>query len=255
MTLFRPCIDLHEGKVKQIVGGSLGSEHLETNFVSPLGADHFAARYRDDGLEGGHIILLGQGNEAQAEAALAAYPGGLQLGGGVRPENAARWLDLGAAQVIATSYLFEGPELSMERVRALACLVGRERLVLDLSCRRVGGGYRVATNGWRDVTSTEITGDLLRSLAEHASEFLVHAADVEGKCEGIDEELVALLAEKSPIPVTYAGGARELADLDRVEAISGGRVDLTIGSALDIFGGQAIRYTDCVAFNDSRKKT
>src|SRR5690606_4918182 len=255
MTLFRPCIDLHDGKVKQIVGGSLGTERLETNFVSPHGAAHFAARYREDALEGGHVILLGPGNEAEAESALAAFPGGLQLGGGVRIDNATRWLEAGASHVIATSALFEGAELSMARVKALSAHVGRDRLVIDLSCRRVGTGYRVATNRWRTITATEIARDLLHELAEHACEFLVHAADVEGKCEGIDEELVSLLGDLSPIPVTYAGGARALADLERVEALSSGRVDLTIGSALDIFGGEAIRYADCVAFNASRKKT
>jgi phosphoribosylformimino-5-aminoimidazole carboxamide ribotide isomerase len=254
MTLFRPCIDLHEGQVKQIVGGSLGTEHLETNFVSSLGAEHFATRYREDGLEGGHVILLGSGNERAAEAALSAYPGGLQLGGGVNVGNATHWLESGAAKVIATSALFDDDELSMPRVRALSSEVGRERLVIDLSCRRVGADYRVTTNRWRTITSAAISHSLLCALAEHASEFLVHAADVEGKCEGIDEDLVALLANASPIPVTYAGGARSLSDLHRVEELSRGRVDLTIGSALDLFGGSGVRYDDCVAFNASRKK-
>ena len=255
MTLFRPCIDLHEGKVKQIVGGTLDTERLETNFVAAHGAAYFAARYRDDGLEGGHVILLGPGNEAEAEAALAAFPAGLQLGGGVTSATAARWLDAGASHVIATSALFDGPSLSMDRVRALSRAVGRERLVIDLSCRRVGSGYRVATNRWRTTTTSEISRELLEALADHAAEFLVHGADVEGKCKGIDEELVALLAASSPIPVTYAGGARALSDLERVDQLSAGRVDLTIGSALDLFGGTSIRYADCVAFNASRKKT
>jgi phosphoribosylformimino-5-aminoimidazole carboxamide ribotide isomerase len=253
MTLFRPCIDLHEGQVKQIVGGSLGTDHLETNFVSPLGAEHFASRYREDGLEGGHVILLGPGNERAAEAALSAYPGGLQLGGGVNLDNARLWLERGAAQVIATSALFEDDELSMARVRELSGVVGRERLVIDLSCRRLGSEYRVTMNRWRTITSAVISRALLDSLAEHACEFLVHAADVEGKCEGIDEELVTLLADVSAIPVTYAGGARSLSDLHRVEELSGGRVDLTIGSALDVFGGSGVRYEDCVAFNAARK--
>lgn len=255
MTLFRPCIDLHEGKVKQIVGGSLETEHLQTNFVATHGAAHYAAMYRDDGLEGGHVIMLGPGNEAEAEAALAAYPGGLQIGGGINLETAPRWLEQGAAQVIATSYLFEGSELSMDRVAALSGAIGRERLVIDLSCRQVADGYRVATNKWRTISSAAIDRELLHRLADYAAEFLVHAADVEGKCEGIDEALVRLLAENSPIPVTYAGGARSLDDLERVESLSGGRVDLTIGSALDVFGGKGVRYADCVQFNRSRKKT
>lgn len=249
MTIFRPCIDLHEGRVKQIVGGSLDTGNLKTNFVSERDADYFAARYREDGLVGGHMILLGPGNEAQAELALSAYPGGLQLGGGVTRENARAWLDKGASHVIATSALFDGAELSMEKVKELSRLVGRERLVIDLSCRKTEHGYYVATNRWQTITRTAIERDLLEQLAEYADEFLIHAADVEGKCEGIDDELVSLLGEIAPIPTTYAGGARSIDDLERVARLSKSRVDLTIGSALDLFGGELIRYEDCVAFN------
>lgn len=249
MTIFRPCIDLHEGRVKQIVGGSLDTGNLKTNFVSERDADYFAARYREDGLVGGHMILLGPGNEAQAELALSAYPGGLQLGGGVTRENARAWLDKGASHVIATSALFDGAELSMEKVKELSRLVGRERLVIDLSCRKTEHGYYVATNRWQTITRTAIERDLLEQLAEYADEFLIHAADVEGKCEGIDDELVSLLGEIAPIPTTYAGGARSIDDLERVATLSKSRVDLTIGSALDLFGGELIRYEDCVAFN------
>lgn len=249
MTIFRPCIDLHEGRVKQIVGGSLDTEDLKTNFISKRDADYFAARYREDGLVGGHMILLGPGNERQAELALAAYPGGLQLGGGVNKANAEVWLDKGASHVIATSALFEGDELSMERVKELSQLIGREHLVIDLSCRKTERGYQVATNRWQTVTRATIDRELLERLAEYADEFLIHAADVEGKCEGIDDELVILLGEISPIPTTYAGGARSLDDLERVSKLSNSRVDLTIGSALDLFGGELIRYADCVAFN------
>lgn len=249
MTIFRPCIDLHEGRVKQIVGGSLDTGNLKTNFVSERDADYFAARYREDGLVGGHMILLGPGNEAQAELALRAYPGGLQLGGGVTRGNARAWLDKGASHVIATSALFDGAELSMVKVKELSRLVGRERLVIDLSCRKTEHGYYVATNRWQTITRTAIERDLLEQLAEYADEFLIHAADVEGKCEGIDDELVSLLGEIAPIPTTYAGGARSIDDLERVARLSKSRVDLTIGSALDLFGGELIRYEDCVAFN------
>lgn len=250
MTLFRPCIDLHDGHVKQIVGGSLADGVApRTNFVSPRSADWFAQRYRQDGLTGGHVIQLGPGNEEAAQAALAAWPGGLQLGGGVRPENARRWLAQGASQVIVTSYLFDSGCLSLERLERLAAVVAREELVIDLSCRRRGDGWYVATDRWQVVTDTRVDEATLESLAKYCAEFLVHAADVEGLCRGVDEPLVALLGRASPIPCTYAGGGRQLDDLGRVAELSGGRVDLTFGSALDLFGGSGVRYADCVAFN------
>ncbi len=251
MTLFRPCIDLHAGQVKQIVGGSLTDDEaaLRTNFVSERPAEWYAARYREDGLEGGHVIQLGGGNDAAARAALAAWPGGLQLGGGVTDENARAWLDAGAGQVIVTSYLFEGAKLSFERLRRLRDVVTPRELVIDLSCRRRGDGWFVATNRWQTVTDTPVDEKTLVELSGSCSEFLVHAADVEGLCRGIDEELVALLGRISPLPCTYAGGGRAIEDLSRVAELSGGRVDLTFGSALDLFGGTGVRYADCLAWN------
>lgn len=251
MTLFRPCIDLHEGRVKQIVGGTLRDDGAppRTNFVSDRDAAWYARRYREDGLSGGHVIRLGPGNDEAARAALAAWPGGLQIGGGIDDGNAIDWLEAGASAVIVTSWLFEGAELSLARVRALSERVGRDRLVIDLSCRRRGEGYRVATNRWQTVTDTPVDRDTLHRLAEHCAEFLVHAADVEGLAAGIDEDLVARLGRESPVPCTYAGGGRSIEDLARVEARSAGRVDLTFGSALDLFGGDGVRYTDCVAWN------
>lgn len=251
MTLFRPCIDLHDGQVKQIVGGTLRDDGAgpTENFVAEQGAGYFADLYRGDGLEGAHVIRLGPGNDAAAREALAAWPGGLQLGGGISLDNASEWLDAGAGKLIVTSWLFIDSELSMERVRALAGELGRERLVIDLSCRRHAEGWRVATDRWQRITNTEVGVAAFESLAEHCAEFLVHAADVEGKCQGIDEALVALLGEACPIPCTYAGGAKSIEDLALVEGLSGGRVDLTYGSALDIFGGSAVKYADCVAWN------
>jgi phosphoribosylformimino-5-aminoimidazole carboxamide ribotide isomerase len=252
MTRFRPCIDLHAGRVKQIVGGSWRDDGkgLRTNFESDKPAEHFASLYREDGLRGGHVILLGPGNEAVAEAALRAYPGGLQAGGGVRPDNARWFLDCGASHVIVTSYLFDPkgsfrPEALSEIVQS----VGREQLVVDLSCRREGAGWRVATQRWQQATDLLLTPETLSMFERNCAELLVHAADVEGRCEGIDEELVTLLGGWGKLPVTYAGGARSLDDLERVERLSCGRVDLTIGSALDIFGGDGVRYADCVAWN------
>ncbi len=244
---FRPCIDLKDGKVVQIVGGTLtdSGAGVVTNFTSAQSAADFAALYQKDGLRGGHIILLGPGSEDAARTALAAYPGGLQLGGGVTPGNAAGWLEAGASQVIVTSYLFVDGELSLPRLKMMREAVGKERLVVDVSCRRAADGtYYVATNRWQTVTRTCLDAALFATLAPFCAEFLIHAADVEGKCEGIDAELVGLLGQWVTLPTTYAGGARRLEDIALVERLSGGRVDLTIGSALDIFGGAGVRYAD-----------
>ncbi len=249
--MFRPCIDLHEGKVKQIVGGTLSDDAgaLRTNFVSERPAAWFAGLYRRDGLKGGHVIMLGPGNEAAAREALGAYPGGLHVGGGITADNARGWLDAGASHVIVTSWVFRDGRLDAERLRALVAAIGRERLVLDLSCRRRGAEYFVVTDRWQTFTELAVSRETLEWLAASCDEFLIHAADVEGLCRGIDAELVAKLGEWTPIPTTYAGGARSLADLEEVTRLGGGRVDLTIGSALDIFGGNGVRYAEAVAFN------
>lgn len=249
--MFRPCIDLHEGRVKQIVGSTLSDSGagLRTNFVADRPAAWFAALYRRDGLRGGHVICLGPDNEAAAREALAAYPGGLQLGGGVTADNARAWLEAGASHVIVTSWVFREGQLDWERLRALQRAVGRERLVLDLSCRRREGRYWVMTDRWQRFTELALSRETLEDLAGHCAEFLIHAVEVEGLGQGIDEELVTRLGQWAPCPITYAGGARSLADLERVTELGRGRVDLTIGSALDLFGGQGVRYADCVAFN------
>jgi phosphoribosylformimino-5-aminoimidazole carboxamide ribotide isomerase len=249
--MFRPCIDLHEGKVKQIVGGTLGegADRLRTNFVSKRPAAWYAELYRRDGLKGGHVILLGPGNEAEANAALAAYPGGLQLGGGVNAENASAWLEAGASHVIVTSWVFREGRLDSARLNQLVEAIGKDRLVLDLSCRRRGEKYYVVTDRWQKFADLEISASTLQSLARSCAEFLIHAVDVEGLCRGIDRELVEKLGAWSPIPTTYAGGASSLIDLEDVTKLGQGRIDLTIGSALDIFGGKSVRYDEVVAFN------
>jgi phosphoribosylformimino-5-aminoimidazole carboxamide ribotide isomerase len=252
MTRFRPCIDLHDGKVKQIVGGSLRDDGagLRENFVSDESPASFAARYRADALTGGHVIKLGAGNDDAARAALAAWPCGLHLGGGITADNAAAWLDAGASHVIVTSWLFspEGRFLP-ERLAELVARIGSERLVLDLSCRRTATGWTVAMNRWQTLTDLEVTPATLDRLAASCSEFLIHAADVEGLCGGIDADLVALLGRWGGRPMTYAGGVATLDDVRLVEQLSAGRVDVTVGSALDIFGGKGVRYTDLVAWN------
>lgn len=256
MSLFRPCIDLHDGQVKQIVGGTLSDAGtgLRTNFVSPHPPQFFARRYRDDGLTGGHVIKLGPGNDDAARAALAAWPDGLHLGGGISATNAKEWLAAGAQKVIVTSWLFPDGVFAPERVAALVSTVGRERLVIDLSCRRRADAtgqqqWLVAIDRWQRITDFALTPANLALLAQSCSEFLIHAADVEGLCRGIDGELVTFLGEHSPIPCVYAGGGKDIADLMAVDRLSRGRVDLTYGSALDLFGGSLVRYDDCVAWN------
>lgn len=255
MTLFRPCIDLHAGKVKQIVGGSLSDDGagLQTNFESDRPARYYGDLYRKDALVGGHVIKLGPDNDDAAHEALAAYPGGLQLGGGIQRENASAWLEAGASHVIVTSWLFDAEgHFRAERLDALVAEVGKERLVLDLSCRAAGAGWVVAMNRWQTPTDLPVNAATLRQLAQSCDEFLIHAADVEGKCEGIDSRLVEFLGAHAPIPVTYAGGVHAFGDLQTVHDLSAGRVDLTIGSALDLFGGKQVRYADCVAWNQGR---
>jgi phosphoribosylformimino-5-aminoimidazole carboxamide ribotide isomerase len=193
--------------------------------------------------------MLGPGNEAEARAALEAFPGGLHIGGGINHDNAAAWLKAGASHVIVTSWIFHGGKLHEERLAGLVAAIGRGRLVLDLSCRKRGGKYFVVTDRWQKFTDLEISPATLQKLAASCDEFLVHAVDVEGLCTGIDLELVEKLGQWSPIPVTYAGGANSLRDLEETTRLGGGRVDLTIGSALDIFGGAGVRYADVVAFN------
>ncbi|MGJ8723518.1 MAG: phosphoribosylformimino-5-aminoimidazole carboxamide ribotide isomerase [Roseibacillus sp.] len=250
MTKFRPCIDLHEGKVKQIVGGTLTDEGATENFVSQEGAAYFAKMFGADQLEGGHVIQLGPGNQEAAEEALAAWPGGLQLGGGVTRENAANWLQAGACSVIVTSYLFDGEgRFLRERLKGLSKEIGTEKLVVDLSCRRTQEGWQVAMNRWQTLTDMSVTHAVLDELAEYCGEFLIHAADVEGKCGGVDTELVELLGGWCGRPMTYAGGVGVLGDLELVQESSGGNVDVTVGSALDIFGGKGVSYRELVAWN------
>lgn len=251
--MFRPCIDLHEGRVKQIVGGSLSESpgQLRTNFVSDRPARWFAELYQRDGLAGGHVIQLGPGCETEARSALAAYPGGLQLGGGVNVDNAHGWLDAGASHVIVTSWVFRDGHVDWERLNALVKSIGRERLVLDLSCRKRDGNYLVVTDRWQKFTNLVVNQETLQTFGRHCDEFLIHAVDVEGLCQGIDAELVEQLGAWTPLPLTYAGGAKSLEDLETVTRLGRGRVHLTIGSALDIFGGTGVRYEDAVTFNRS----
>lgn len=252
---FRPCIDLLNGRVVQIVGGSLSyqRDHAPVvNFETQQSPADYAKLYQRHNLTGGHIIALGPGNQEAALAALTAYPGGMQMGGGITPENAKSYLDAGASHVIVTSYVFREGQVDLARLQQLLQVVGKERLVLDLSCRQRDGAYWVVTDRWQHFTATKIAADTLAWLAEHCAEFLVHAVDVEGKRLGIDATVVEMLGAWSPIPVTYAGGVRSLADLELIRTVGKGCVDATIGSALDIFGGD-LRYQDVLAWQAALK--
>lgn len=246
---FRPCIDLKDGKVVQIIGGSLSEDEAttQTNFQSERSSSSYAAQYRQDGLTGGHVIALGPGNQEAALAALNAYPGGMQYGGGINPKNANAFLEAGASHVIVTSYVFREGTIDTERLESLMRQVGKQRLVLDLSCRKRDGEYWVVTDRWTRFTDFKVNSDSLKALARYCDEFLVHGVDVEGKMSGIEEDLVSLLGDSSPIPSTYAGGARSLEDLGLVYSLGSGRVDLTIGSALDLFGGD-VAYADVLVW-------
>ena len=253
--MFRPCIDLHDGRVKQIVGGSIDDDRpdaLRTNFVSEKPPAWFAELYRRDNLRGGHVIKLGRGNDDAAREVLAAWPGGLQVGGGITANNAAEWIEAGASHVIVTSWLFRDSKFDENRLERLGQAVGQARLVLDLSCRRRGDDYFVVTDRWQTFTELRLNAETLGGLARRCDEFLIHGVDVEGLRQGIDETLVQLIAGHSPIPATYAGGAQSMDDLRRVTELGQGRVHLTIGSALDIFGGDGVRYEDAAAFNRKR---
>ena len=266
--MFRPCIDLHGGKVVQIVGSTLartstdhdgndpdGNDPVAINHVSDQPAAWFAEQYRRDGLTGGHVIMLGPGNDEAALSALATWPKGMQVGGGISAESAPRWIDSGASQVIMTSWLFVDGVLSHQHLDAAVRAVGRDRLVIDLSCRWRDGHYWVVSDRWQTFTDLRMDASTLQRLGSHCAEFLVHGVDVEGLAQGVDLDLVTLLGEHSPIPTTYAGGARSIDDLRLVHDAGHGRVDLSIGSALDIFGGHGVTYAECVAFNRTLQRS
>lgn len=244
---FRPCIDIHNGRVKQIVGGSLRDENdgAAENFVADRDAAFYARMYRQEGLSGGHVILLNHRDSGyyketknQALSALSAWPGGLQVGGGITPDNGLEFLQAGASHVIVTSYVFREGKVDYGNLEKMADTVGRKHLVLDVSCRKREGQYYVATDRWQKFTDEAVNEALLDRLSDYADEFLVHAVDVEGKASGIEEELAALLGDWGRIPVTYAGGVGSFEDLAKLKRLGKDRLNVTIGSALDIFGGK-----------------
>ena len=266
---FRPCIDIHNGKVKQIVGSSLKDlgNLAEENFVSEQDAAVFAKMYQADGIKGGHIILLNsvdseffEATKAQAIKALHAYPKGLQIGGGITAENAPFYIEEGATHVIVTSYVFKDGKINYDNLHQLVHAVGKEHVVLDLSCRYLDGqmilegesapreaGYYVVTDRWQKFTSQKITLELLDELSQYCDEFLIHAVDVEGKQNGIETALAELLGKWGKCPMTYAGGVRSFEDLKQLDILGNHKLNVTIGSALDLFGG-TLKYKDVLAY-------
>ena len=243
---FRPCIDIHNGKVKQIVGGSLTDvqDQASENFVSEQDASFYAELYKKAGIKGGHVILLNghdspyyESTKEQAILALHTYPGGLQIGGGVNPENAGEYLSAGASHVIVTSYVFKDGRISWENLNKMKETVGKEKLVLDLSCRRKDGKYYIVTDRWQKFTDIEMNSQTLEMFSEYCDEFLIHAVDTEGKAKGIEPQIAKIMGEYCTIPSTYAGGISSFDDLDTLKELGRGKIDFTIGSALDIFGG------------------
>ena len=243
---FRPCIDIHNGKVKQIVGGSLkdAGDQARENFVSGQDAAFYAELYKNAGLKGGHVILLNgkdspnyEATKAQALLALKRYPRGLQIGGGICPENASEYLEAGASHVIVTSYVFKNGVISWENLEKIRNTAGKEHLVLDLSCRKKDDQYFIVTDRWQKFTNVPVTLEVMEELGNHCDEFLVHAVDVEGKANGIETELADLLSDYTQRPVTYAGGVGSMEDLKLLKKYGKDRLDVTVGSALDLFGG------------------
>ncbi|MEK4230097.1 phosphoribosylformimino-5-aminoimidazole carboxamide ribotide isomerase [Solibacillus sp. FSL H8-0538] len=246
---FRPCIDLHDGKVKQIVGSTLGhkDQAVVENFTSEHDSTYFAQLFANDKLTGGHVIMLGSGNEEAAIRALNAYPNGLQIGGGITADNAKIYIDAGASHVIVTSYIFHDGKLDMEHLQKLIAAVGKDKLVIDLSCRARDGKWFVVTDKWTKFSDFEVNATSIKMMENYCDELLIHAVDVEGKRSGMQEGLVADLAKWTSIPTTYAGGVRSIEDLKLFETIGNNKLHVTIGSALDIFGGD-LSYEDVVAY-------
>ena len=244
---FRPCIDIHNGKVKQIVGSSLQDkgDTAKENFVAAKDADFYARMYKELGLTGGHIILLNtvdspyyELTRRQAVLALNATPGLLQIGGGITTDNADSFLDAGASHVIVTSFVFKNGKINYTNLKKLVKAVGKDKIVLDLSCKAAEGGYFIVTDRWQKMTDVSLNAETLDELSNYCDEFLIHAADVEGKQNGIEKNVAGILGEWAQIPITYAGGVHSISDIELLKSIGNSKIDVTVGSALDIFGGQ-----------------
>ena len=252
---FRPCIDIHNGSVKQIVGGSLSDNNsAKENFISEKNADFYADLYKKDKLTGGHIILLNpvsseyyEADVKQALIALKTYPQGMQIGGGITDQNAEFFLENGASHVIVTSFVFKNGVIDYNNLKSLIKCIGKENLVLDLSCRKKGNDYYIVTDRWQKFTDIKLNKSIIDELSNYCDEFLVHAVDVEGKSAGIDEQILKILSECEGVPITYAGGVSNMSDLEKLKKLGNNKIDVTIGSALDLFGGE-MQYKKVVEY-------
>lgn len=253
---FRPCIDIHNGKVKQIVGGTLTDkfDRADENYVSKMDAEYYAEFYKKDNLKGGHIIMLNsidsnyfEATSKQALKALKAYKKGMQIGGGIHAENAEYYLEEGASHVIVTSYVFKNGQIDMEHLEKIKKEVGKEHLVIDLSCRRKGNEYYIVTDRWQKYTDVLVNEKTLDFFKDYCDEFLIHAVDVEGKASGIECSLAKLLGDWGKIPITYAGGVGNFEDLNTLKNLGNDKLDVTIGSAIDLFGG-TMEYNKILEF-------
>ncbi|MGK0290344.1 MAG: phosphoribosylformimino-5-aminoimidazole carboxamide ribotide isomerase [bacterium] len=250
--IFRPCIDLHEGKVKQIVGSTLSDQQGAspvTNFCSEHEPSWFSKKYKEHNLQGGHIIKLGAGNDEAALSALSAWPQGMQIGGGINDENAFYWIEHGASAVIVTSFVFRDGKIHDKNLQKIVQAVGKEKLVLDLSCRKKDGEYKIVTDRWTQFTDVTVNEKNLDFLSQFCFEFLIHAVDVEGMCNGIELELVKKLGKWGKIPITYAGGIQSDDDIQTIQKLGHNKIDFTVGSALDLFGGNKLCYSDMLQYS------
>jgi phosphoribosylformimino-5-aminoimidazole carboxamide ribotide isomerase len=243
---FRPCIDLHNGVVKQIIGSTLddNSDSPATNFTAEKPSDYYAQLYKKDNLTGGHVIMLGPNNEKAAISAIKGYPNGLQIGGGININNAKFWIENGASHIIVTSWVFKDGLINYERLEDLSKLIGPDKLVLDLSCGKKNNEYYIVTDRWQNFTNEVVNESILNKLSKYCSEFLIHAVDVEGMCRGVEHELIEKISSWDDLPITYAGGINSIDDIKLIDKKGNGNIDFTIGSALDIFGGSYLKYSD-----------
>ncbi len=242
---FRPCIDVFKGKVVQLIGTSLfGGEEktIVKHFESEYSPAYYAELFKQDNLKGGHILSLGSGNNDVVIEALKAFNGGMKYGGSVTPENAHVYLDAGATHVIVNSYVFDNGEINLPNLKSLVKSIGKDKLVLDMSCRKKNGDYYIVTNLWEKFTNVILDQKSLQDISKYCDEIIVHGVDSEGRKQGLESDLVRILAQHTPIKTVYAGGISSIADLTMIKALGNEKIDPCIGTALSIYGGNLSYY-------------
>ncbi|MBT3539096.1 phosphoribosylformimino-5-aminoimidazole carboxamide ribotide isomerase [bacterium] len=238
---FRPCIDILNGKVTQIVGETLATNSLVAeNFVTNKNAAYFADLYKKNNLAGGHIIMLDKTEKTKSQTieALKTFPQDFQVGGNINSDNAQEFINAGASHIIVTSYIFKDNKLSPLRLQRLMSAVKKEKIVLDLSCRKKNNEYYVVTNRWQIFSNFKVTSKNLETLSNYCDEFLIHGVDSEGKLQGVEIDLLNILKDFTGIPITYAGGIRDMNDIEKIKQTGNGYINFSVGTALDIFGGE-----------------